>query len=179
MARTFVMGDPQAPFAKVLDVLAGHRALDGERLAKDVVLVSIGDHFDYDVRDPATAGQEGLRLLHWLAAHDPEQVILMFGNHDASRVMELATIDDARFEAARKLARSIDETEHEAGKDAADQRMRDEYAPAFPELPPPGVIGRDYASFTTEQRALVMELLLAGRFHLARTGTLSDGRTVL
>src|SRR5262245_21575847 len=174
MARTFVMGDPQAPFAKVLDVLAGHRALDGERLAKDVVLISIGDHFDYDIRDPVTAGQEGLRLLHWLAAHDPQQVILILGNHDASRVMELASIDDARFEEARKLARSIDDTEHKTGKDAAARRVRDEYGPAFPELPPPGVIGRDYASFTTEQRTLVMELLLAGRFQLARTGTLPD-----
>jgi hypothetical protein len=41
------------------------------------------------------------------------------------------------------------------------------------------VIGRDYASFTTEQRALVMELMLAGRFHLATTGAMPDGRPVL
>ena len=47
---------------------------------------------------------------------------------------------------------------------------------AFPALPAAGVIGRDYASFTAEQRALVMELLLAGRFHLAVTGELLDGR---
>ena len=163
------MGDPQAPFAKVLEVLLWHRALDGNRLAKDVVLISIGDHFDYDLRDHTTAAQEGLKLLRWLASHESDQVVLLFGNHDAARVMELATIDDTRFEAARSLARAIDER----------QRREDEYKAAFPDLPPPGVIGRDYASFTTEQRALVMELLLAGRFHLACTGALPDGRDVL
>lgn len=179
MTRTFVMGDPQAPFGKVLDVLAGHDALDGERLASDVVLVSIGDHFDYDLRDPVGAAREGLQLLRWLASHEPAQVVLLLGNHDASRVMELATISDDEFQRARLLARSIDETERTAGKDAAEARRRAEYEPAFPTLPPPGVVGRDYAAFTTEQRALVMELLLAGRFHLATTGALADGRTAL
>jgi hypothetical protein len=179
MTRTLVMGDPQAPFSKVLDVLRWHRALDGERLAKDVVLVSIGDHFDYDLRDPRAAGQEGLKILRWLASHDPTQVRLLLGNHDVSRVMELATISDGDFERARILATSIDETERADGRGAARERTIKEYEPAFPSLPPPGVIGRDYASFTSEQRALVMELLLAGRFHLATTGAMPDGRPVL
>ena len=177
--RTFVMGDPQAPFAKVLEVLGWHRALAGDRLAPDVVLVSIGDHFDYDLKNPSVAANNGLELLRWLASHDPEQVVLLLGNHDASRVMEMALLTDEQFDAARKLARSIDDTEKRAGEDAAKQRTRDEYIPLFPELPPPGVLGRDYASFTTEQRALVQQLLLEGRFHLARTAQLSDGREVL
>jgi hypothetical protein len=179
MARCLVMGDPQAPFAKVLEVLERHGLLAGDRLAPDVVLVSIGDHFDYDLHNPTVAGREGLQLLRWLAGHDPAQVILMLGNHDVSRVMELAQLTDEQFEAARTLARSIDETERTAGDAAAKQRTRDEFVPAFPELPPPGVLGRDYASFTTEQRALVQELLLAGRFHLARTAELPDGRIAL
>jgi hypothetical protein len=179
MTRTLVMGDPQAPFSKVLDVLRWHRALDGERLANDVVLVSIGDHFDYDLRDPRAAGQEGLKILRWLASHDPAQVRLLLGNHDVSRVMELATISDDEFERARSLATSIDETERADGRGAARERTIKEYEPAFPSLPPPGVIGRDYASFTSEQRTLVKELLLAGRFHLATTGVMSDGRPVL
>ncbi|HEY5927978.1 MAG TPA: metallophosphoesterase [Kofleriaceae bacterium] len=179
MPRTFVMGDPQAPFAKVLEVLDWHRALAGDRIAPDVVLVSIGDHFDYDLKNPHTAAQEGMNLLRWLASHDPAQVTLLLGNHDASRVMEMARLTDEQFEAARKLARSIDETEHRDGDAAAKQRTQTEYIPAFPELPPPGVLGRDYASFTTEQRALVQELLLAGRFHLAKTGELPDGRAAL
>jgi hypothetical protein len=179
MTRTLVMGDPQAPFAKVLEVLRWHGALEGDRLAPDVVLVSIGDHFDYDLRDPHTAAQDGLRLLEWLACHDPLQVRLLLGNHDASRVMELATIDDDSFERARQLARSIDETERKEGKDKARERTAREYTPAFPTLPPPGVVGRDYAAFCSEQRTLVMELLLAGRFQLAATGALADGRRVL
>ncbi len=173
------MGDPQAPFAKVREVLELHRALDGDRLASDVVLVSIGDHFDYDLKNPHVAAQEGLQLLRWLASHSPDQVILMLGNHDASRVMEMAQLTDEQFEAARTLARSIDETEHRDGDAAAKERTRTEYIPAYPDLPPPGVLGRDYASFTTEQRTLVQQLLLAGRFHLARTGALTDGRPAL
>src|SRR6266542_1265035 len=127
MPRTFVMGDPQAPFAKVLEVLDCHRALAGDRLAADVVLVSIGDHFDYDLEHPDVASREGLELLRWLASHDPEQVVLLFGNHDASRVMEMAHLTDEQFEAARKLARSIDETEQRLGGDAAKQRTLTEY----------------------------------------------------
>ncbi|HEU4610974.1 MAG TPA: metallophosphoesterase, partial [Kofleriaceae bacterium] len=177
MARIFVMGDPQAPFAKVLEVLRWHRALAGDRIAPDVVLVSIGDHFDYDFRNPTGAARDGLALLRWLASHDPEQVVLLLGNHDASRVMELAQLTDEQFEVARRLARTIDEAERETGRAAA--RARAEYEAAFPELPPPGVLGRDYASFTTEQRALVQELLLAGRFQLAITGALPDGREAL
>src|SRR5262245_34715195 len=83
--RAFVIGDPQGPFQKVIEVLDRHGMVAGDRLAPDVVLVSIGDHFDYDHDDPATAGREGLRLLSWLADHDPEQVILLLGNHDAAR----------------------------------------------------------------------------------------------
>jgi hypothetical protein len=166
--RTFVMGDPQAPFSKVLEVLDRHDALAGDRLAGDVTLVSIGDHFDYDHRDPVTASREGVRLLRWLADHDPHQARILFGNHDAARVMELATIDDAEFAAARALAIEID----------AGTRMPAEFRAAFPELPPHGVIGRDYASFTAEQRALVIDVLLAGRFELAIVGELA-GRDVL
>src|SRR5439155_25724994 len=87
VTRTLVMGDPQAPFAKLLEVLDNHEAIDGDRLASDVVLVSIGDHFDYDLTDWRTAGQEGLKFLRLLASHDDAQVKLLLGNHDASRVM--------------------------------------------------------------------------------------------
>jgi hypothetical protein len=163
------MGDPQAPFGKLLELLANHCALDGDRLASDVVLVSIGDHFDYDARDWHTAGQEGLRFLRWLASHDEGQVKLLLGNHDVSRVMELAAITDERFAEARALARSLD------GDPARDEKFH----AAFPELPTPGLVGRDFASFCVEQRALVIELLLAGRFRLALVGELSDGREAL
>jgi hypothetical protein len=163
------MGDPQAPFAKLMDVLHNHGALDGGRLADDVVLVSIGDHFDYDADDWRTAGAEGVRFLRWLASHDDAQVKLLLGNHDASRVMELVAITDERFAAARAFARALD------GDPARTARFR----AAFPELPTPGFAGRDFASFSAEQRALTMELLLAGRFRLALAGELPGGRSVL
>src|SRR5215813_2262818 len=169
MTRTLVMGDPQGPFDKLIAVLDQHAALDGDRLASDVVLVSIGDHFDYDFRDWHTAGQEGLRFLRWLASHDDAQVKLLLGNHDATRVMELVAITDERFAAARAFARSLE------GDVAGDTK----FSAAFPELPTPGFAGRDFASFSVEQRALVIELLLAGRFRLALVGELPDGRVAL
>ncbi len=167
--RAFVMGDPQAPFAKVLAVLDRHRMLAGDRLAPDVQLISIGDHFDYDVLDPETAGRDGVTLLRWLAGHDPAQVRLVLGNHDASRVMELVAFDDAEFTAARLFAREVDRG----------TRTLAEFRATYPELPPPGVIGRDYASFHGEQRGLVVELLLAGRFHLGVVGELANRPDVL
>ena len=168
--RTLVMGDPQASYGALIAILERHGAIgDDGRLAGDVVLVSIGDHFDYDLDDPETAGREGVRFLRWLASHDPAQVVLLIGNHDISRVMELVAVSDERFAAARAFARSLD------GDPARDARFR----AAFPDLPTPGLAGRDYAAFSSEQRALVQELLLAGRFHLAITGVLPDGRDVL
>jgi hypothetical protein len=163
------MGDPQASFEKLMAVLDNHGALDGDRLASDVVLVSIGDHFDYDFRDWEAAGQEGVRFLRWLASHDDAQVKLLLGNHDVSRVMELVAISDERFAAARAFARALD-------RDAARNAR---FLAAFPELPTPGLAGRDFASFSAEQRALTMELLLAGRFRLALAGELPDGRAAL
>ncbi|CAN5132004.1 hypothetical protein BH11MYX1_BH11MYX1_12700 [soil metagenome] len=169
MTRAFVMGDPQAPFAKVLEVLDRHHLLAGDRLAEDVELVSIGDHFDYDVLDPETAGREGVKLLRWLVSHEPAQVRVVLGNHDASRVMELAPFDDAGFATARQFAREVD----------AGTRTAAEFRATYPHLPPHGVISRDYASFHAEQRSLVVELLLAGRFQLAVVGALADRGDVL
>ncbi len=178
--RIYVMGDPQAPFAQVMRVLAHHDALDAAgRLRADVELVSIGDHFDYDLIDPAAAGREGMRVLRWLADHDPAQVTILAGNHDLSRVMELATVTDAKFAEARVLARSIDDTKRSDGWQAAERREREEFRVQFPEIPTFGLANRDYAAFTSEQRALVVELLLAGRLRIAATGQLSDARPVL
>ena len=159
MTRTFVMGDPQGPFDKVRAVLDRHGALEGHRLAFDVVLVSIGDHFDYDHKEPVAAGKEGLALLRWLASHEPSQVHILLGNHDVARVMELIALSDADFAAARALD-------------------RDAFAEKFPLLPPHGVLARDYASFCEEQRDLVQHLLLDGRFELACAGEL-DGKLAL
>jgi hypothetical protein len=163
------MGDPQAAFATVMAVLDHHDALDpAGRLRADVRLISVGDHFDYDLADPAAAGREGLRVLRWLADHDPAQVTILLGNHDAARVMELAGIDDATFAAAQTVARA-----------AAAARTATEFSARFPELPTPGLVARDFASFSVAQRDLVVELLRARRFRLAASATLPDGRPIL
>src|SRR5690606_4046658 len=104
---------------------------------------------------------------------------LLLGNHDISRVMELAQITAEEFAEARSLARSIDDTAKSEGTPAARARELAEFRPRYPALPRAGVIGRDFASFSTAQRDLVIELLLAGRFHLARTGRVAGGREAL
>ena len=135
--RTFAIGDPQASPARVFEVLARYRLLgDDGWLARDVQLVSMGDHFDYEGSGPS----DGIAVLSWLAAHAPEQVTVLFGNHDAARVME--------------------------------------FSDAPGNLPAPGLVERDYASFAIPQRALVERLVRARRFALAATAT-RDGRPLL
>lgn len=172
----FVLGDPQAPFAAVMKCLAP--VLDGDRLRADVDLISIGDHFDYDLRAPEVSRREGLRVLRWLASHG-DQVTLLFGNHDAARVTELVGASDQEFAAARALALELEETKRTEGREAAKRREAEEWLPRFASLSTYGICARDYASFDEEQRDLVASLLAQGKFHLAATGTLADGREVL
>jgi Calcineurin-like phosphoesterase len=177
--KRYVLGDPQAPFAAVMKLLASYDALAADgRLRPDVELISIGDHFDYDLTAPDVSRAEGLAVLRWLAAHPPEQVRLIVGNHDAARVVELALVDDREFAEARTLAWSIEATKRADGRAAANARAAAEFAPRFPSISTYGLVARDYASFSVEQRSLVVELMLAGRFHLALTGRRS-GRELL
>jgi hypothetical protein len=122
---------------------------------------------------------EGLAVLRWLAGHSREQVRLVVGNHDAARVIELARIDDREFAEARTLAWSIEATKRAGGRAAANVRAAAEFTPRFPSISTYALVARDYASFSVEQRSLVVELLLAGRFHLGLTGALPDGRDLL
>jgi hypothetical protein len=179
MGMSYVLGDPQASFAAVMGLLSRYDLLTADgRLRSHAHVISIGDHFDYDLRAPQVSGREGLAVLRWLASHPPDRVTLLFGNHDAARVCELALVTDREFAEARALALELEETKRTQGRAAAKARERAEFLPRFP-ISTYGLVSRDYASFTTEQRDLVVELLLAGRFHLALTGTLSDGREAL
>jgi hypothetical protein len=178
--RTLVVGDPQASFDKLMAVLARGGVLDARGLVRDdVELIAIGDYFDYDLGDPDGAGAEGLRILRWLASQPEPRVRLLFGNHDAARVIELAGVTDARWAEARVLATSIAATKRASGWDAAAARERAEWIPRFPDISTYGICARDYASFSEEQQRLVVDLLLAGRFHLGLAGALPDGRAVL
>ena len=171
--RSVALGDPQAPAGKLFALLDHHRLLgDDGWLRADVQLVSIGDHFDFGTRAQGTIAQaqvDGPRFLRWLAAHPPTQVVILFGNHDAGRVMELASTDDAGFAAAVDLATELAAL-RDVDRDAYEQRVL-AYAARHPELPGPGLVHRDFSAFTVAQRALVIELLLAGRMRLAATAT--------
>jgi hypothetical protein len=165
--RTVAIGDPQSSSERFFGALAVAGLLgDDGWLRPGVRLVAMGDYFDYHVPERDRARVEGVLILGWLAAHAPSQVTLLFGNHDAARVMELAAIGDDRFRAAAEAGVAI-------GRAPRDQRdaLEAEFAGAFPQLPTPGYAARDYNAFTVEQRALVQRLLLAGRFSLAATAT--------
>src|SRR5262245_41269236 len=140
-------------------------------LRDDVALVSIGDHFDWN-GDLAVAQAHGLRFLRWLAEHPPDQVVILAGNHDLSRVTEMWRLTDAEFAAARVLAERIS-----AAPDRPD--LDEQFAREHADLATPELARRDYSAFTEEQRAFVQALLLAGRLALASVGRTVDGRALL
>lgn len=177
--RIRVVGDPQSSLERFLEVLDAHELLgpDGY-LADDVVLISIGDHFDYTPHDHTDPRHDGRALLRWLAEHDPQQAPILLGNHDTVRVQELIGMTDARFARAIVLARALLEL---ATTDpaASARRSAEEFAPEFPDIPTVGLAARDCSAWTESQRRLVIELLLAGRFRLAVPAVLADGREAL
>jgi hypothetical protein len=171
--RTFVIGDPQAPFEHFLAILRNHRLLDdSDRLANDVHLISVGDHFDYGTHDLAHVATQGLAILRWLASHSSSQVTIIMGNHDAVRVMEFANVpDDATFAQAHAAGLRIKKSPN----DDAERLFLQE----FPSIPTVGYAARDFAAFTVEQRELVQSLLLQGRMVMAAAVVLHDGREAL
>jgi hypothetical protein len=164
-ARSVAIGDPQSSAERFLGALAAHDLLTADGwLRPDVRLVAMGDYFDHPGDG---AAESGVRILGWLAAHAAAHVTLVFGNHDAARVMELATVTDERFREAAIAARPIVALPR-------DDRAAAEavFTRTFPEIATPGYAARDYSAFTVEQRALVQRLLLADRFVLATTARL-------
>src|SRR5262249_60130064 len=98
------------------------------------------------------------------AAHSPGGVVLLAGNHDLSRVMELAFQTDEGFARARERAEEIGRLARpEAGArdEAALHAAREAFFRDFPGLPSARVVRRDFAGFREEQRATVQALLLA------------------
>jgi hypothetical protein len=174
--RWFAVGDPQTTFERFLGILRTHDLIDDATgsLREDVGLVSIGDHFDFQSHDdkPLDAtGRDGADILRWLAGHPAEQVVILLGNHDTARVMELAFESDDTFAAARALALEC------KAEEPPGEKTR-EFVARFPRIPTPEVAYRDNSAFAVDQRKLVQDLLLAGRVRLACLGK-HGGKPVL
>jgi hypothetical protein len=125
---------------------------------------------------PAEVGAEGMRTLRWLAAHPLDQVVLLAGNHDLSRVQELGLETDQSFADARARALAI-RAKKDAGEDT--RALEAAFAERFPAIPTPELARRDYLSFTEAQRAFVQQLLVDGRLRLGHAARLSSGEPVL
>jgi hypothetical protein len=169
---TVALGDPQAPARKLFEVLNAHQLLSGDGwLRADVRLVSTGDHFDFGAfSERGIAQREGLLLLAWLAAHSASQVVLLLGNHDLSRVGELITFDDARFDVASTQAADLytRRTQFSPGEWAA---LEGAFAQDWPELPSIEAAARDFSGYHSSQSELVRRLLTERRFLLAYAAT--------
>ena len=157
------VGDPQAPLDTFLQVLELRGLLGNDgRLLPTVGLVSMGDHFDWGKPEQrAQATEEGSAVLSWLAAHPPDQVQIIFGNHDLVRVGELSTFTDQEFRRARGLA----DAAYRLGD--VDPALEAELLAKVPTLPKAEVLARDFACFEVAQRTLVTRLLKEKRVKLA------------
>ncbi len=177
--RWFGMGDPQAPFQKVLGVLEHHGLLGEDGwLVPGAGLLSIGDHFDW-AGDAAEVGRSGETCLRWLAGHDPRHVVLIAGNHDLNRVQEFAGESDARFAEARALAVRIESARRDAAGGESVRALEEEFHRRFAPIPTPGLAARDCLSWSERQRALVRRLLTGGRFLLGCAARAEDGTPLL
>lgn len=157
--RWLAVGDPQTTPERYFDVIDAAGALgDDGMLLPDFGLVSMGDHFDFGT-DVAVSRAAGPALLAWLAAHAPDQVVILAGNHDIVRVCELAFETDGSWAEARAMAAELGE----------DRGSLATFHERFPNIPLPALVRRDFAGFEERQRALVQRLLLDGRMQLAVT----------
>jgi hypothetical protein len=162
-ARRVAIGDPQAPFEKVLAVLDRRGLLGSDgRVVPDVQLVSMGDHFDWGPAEKReAAGRSASLMLAWLAAHAPDQVVLLAGNHDLGRVGELASFDDESWNRARVEADAI------ARLSETGSMTERAFLSRYPSLPSAEIASRDFSTFDVSQRDRVRDLLRVGRFRLA------------
>ena len=167
-----VMGDPQADFARVMAVLDAHGLLgDDGRLAPHVLLVSVGDHFDWGAgpgpgaaerRAQVAASAE--RLVAWLAHHPADQAVLLLGNHDLARVGELAGMSDARF---ATLQAESDAAYRPDAPEAEHAALEAEFRARWPGLPGAELAARDFSAYREAQGRWVAHLLRARRFRTA------------
>jgi hypothetical protein len=162
------MGDPQAPFSRVLAVLGHHGLLDQRRRGRPRLrtaarLLSIGDHFDWGSNDPderVRAAADGEACLRFLASHPAEQVVMLAGNHDLARVGELLGVDDETFTGLQAAA----DRHYYGGGALADE---DRFFRLCSFLPSTEMVARDLSTYRASQQQLVLSLLRKRRLRLA------------
>jgi len=157
------IGDPQAPLERVLASLDHHGLLgDDGRLRPEVFLVSMGDHFDFGpAAQRRTAAADGLAFLSFLADHPADQTVIILGNHDLVRVGELHGFDEATFARAQAQA----DLAYRGGE--VDPALEARFLADWPMVSDAEALARDFSAFAPAQRALVEQLLRAGRAQLA------------
>lgn len=158
---TFAIGDPQAPFDTFTAILDRHglRAPHG-KLRDDVRLISMGDHFDWGKpSDRERAASDAMKLVAWLTSHEPEQVVMIAGNHDLARVGELWGISDDEFARAQVVADRA-YIAKDAGADA-------EFHREWPRFTTAEVVSRDLSTYKAEQSEVVASLLRTQRLRMA------------
>lgn len=165
--RAVVLGDPQAPICTLFAVL-DHQGLLGENgwLHPHVQIICVGDYFDFSTADPFEAGRLGAAFLAWMAAHDPEQVVLLLGNHDVERVASLGACTLAAFDEARTAAAHL----LTMGTRSERQAFLATWSADHPKHPPM-VAAMDYHCFHPAQAPLLRRLLMSGRVGLAAVVT--------
>lgn len=162
--RWLLAGDPQTTPERFFAVLDAHGALGDDGLLRaGVGLVSMGDHFDFHMGDPR-AEPSGRTILAWLCAQ--ERTVVLAGNHDVARVAELAFESDASWASAKRRADRLGEVWRNADEEGI-ARLSKEFREAFPNVPSPSVVVKDFASFSEAQRRLVERALLGGKMRLA------------
>jgi hypothetical protein len=157
------IGDPQADRTRFLAILDHHGLLTEQGwLRPDVQLVSVGDHFDWGkAHEREAVARSALQLVAWLAAHPPDQVVILAGNHDLGRVGELADFTDATFAEAQREADGIYD-----GDDTDEVRER-AFLGRFPQVPTVELVARDFSAFREVQRVWVTHLLRERRLRAA------------
>lgn len=163
--RWFVVGDPQTTPRRFFSVLDRFGLLGSDGLlTPGFGLVSMGDHFDFSMGAPE-AEQAGREIFAWLVAQGPSTRVLA-GNHDIARVAELAFESDETYARAKREA-AILRDRHSEGRKEEVHELVERFFADHPHLPSPGIVLKDFASFSEAQRDRVEKALVAKRLRLA------------
>ena len=176
-SRWFVVGDPQTTPSRFFSVLDRFGLLGPDGLlTPGFGLVSMGDHFDFSMGAPE-AEPAGRRLFAWLVGQGPSTHVLA-GNHDIARVAELAFESDETYARARRDAGAIRDR-HLEGRKGEVHALVETFFLEHPNLPSPGVVLKDFASFSEAQRDHVEKALVARRFRLGMVVELHGSKVLL